>query len=136
VAAFAALHLNRSTLSAAGFPPGQFGVLMKTNYEKDTCHLSTDLAWLWPMWGDAADEYADYCRHVTGLVEQHAERPAVTLLDIGYGGGKNVFSLKGKFSVTGVDLSPTMLAQARDLNPESTFVHGGRSGSGRRSMRS
>ena len=90
----------------------------------NTCRLYTDLAWLWPMWGDAADEYAHYCRHVAGLIEQHAERPAGTLLDIGCGGGKNVFNLKGTFSVTGVDLSPTMLAQARDLNPESTFVHG------------
>ena len=89
-----------------------------------TCHLYTDLAWLWPVWGDAADEYAHYCRHVASLIEQHAERPAGTLLDIGCGGGKNVFNLKGTFSVTGVDLSPTMLAQARDLNPESTFVHG------------
>ena len=90
----------------------------------NTCRLYTDLAWLWPMWGDAADEYAHYCRHVAGLIEQHAERPAGTLLDIGCGGGKNVFNLKGRFRVTGVDLSPTMLAQARDLNPESTFVHG------------
>jgi len=89
----------------------------------ETRHLYTDLAWLWPLWGDA-DEYAHYCRHVAGLIEQHAERPAGTLLDIGCGGGKNVFHLKGQFSVTGVDLSPTMLAQARDLNPESTFVHG------------
>lgn len=90
----------------------------------DTRRLYTDLAWLWPMWGDAADEYADYCRHVARLIEQHSERPARTLLDIGCGGGKNVFNLKGKFRVTGADLSPTMLAQARDLNPESTFVHG------------
>ncbi len=90
----------------------------------DTCRLYTDLAWLWPMWGHAADEYADYCRHVAGLIERHAERPAGTLLDIGCGGGKNVFNLKGRFSVTGVDLSPAMLAQAGDLNPESTFVQG------------
>ena len=76
------------------------------------------------MWGDAADEYAHYCRHVAGLIEQHAERPAGTLLDIGCGGGKNVFNLKERFSVTGVDLSLAMLAQARDLNPASTFVHG------------
>lgn len=90
----------------------------------NTCRLYTDLAWLWPMWGDAAGEYAHYCHHVASLIERHAERPARTLLDIGCGGGKNVFNLKGAFSVTGVDLSPTMLAQARDLNPESTFVHG------------
>lgn len=90
----------------------------------DTCRLYTDLAWLWPLWGDAADEYAHYCRHVSGLIEQYATHPARTLLDIGCGGGKNVFNLKGKFSVTGLDLSPAMLAQARLLNPESTFVPG------------
>ena len=38
----------------------------------NTFHLYTDLAWLWPMWGDAADEYAHYCRHVTGLIRQHS----------------------------------------------------------------
>ncbi len=90
----------------------------------NTCRLYTDLAWLWPMWGDAADEYAHYCRHVANLIAQHAMHPARTLLDIGCGGGKNVFNLKATFSVTGVDLSPAMLAQARLLNPESTFVLG------------
>ncbi len=90
----------------------------------NTCRLYTDLAWLWPRWGDAADEYAHYCRHVAGLIDRHAKRPAGTLLNIGCGGGKNVFNLKEHFSVTGMDLSPTMLAQARDLNPESTFVQG------------
>lgn len=90
----------------------------------DTRRLYTDLAWLWPMWGDAADEYAHYCRHVTGLIEQHSKRPVGTLLDIGCGGGKNVFNLKGRFRVTGLDLNPAMLAQAGALNPESTFVQG------------
>jgi hypothetical protein len=28
----------------------------------ETCRLYTDLAWLWPVWGDAADEYAHYGR--------------------------------------------------------------------------
>jgi len=91
---------------------------------KDTCRLYTDLAWLWPMWGDAATEYAHYCEHVTALVRQYAERPATTLLDIGCGGGKNVLNLKRNFNVTGLDLSSTMLAQAKKLNPESTFVQG------------
>ena len=40
---------------------------------EDTRRLYTDLAWLWPMWGDAADEYARYCRHVASLIVQHAE---------------------------------------------------------------
>ena len=90
----------------------------------NTYRLYTDLAWLWPLWGDASDEYAHYCRHVTGLIEQYGKPPLGTLLNIGCGGGKNVFNLKKTFSVTGVDLSPTMLAQARGLNPESRFVLG------------
>lgn len=91
---------------------------------KDTCHLYTDLAWLWPMWGDAATEYVHYCRHVTGLIRQYAKLPAATLLDIGCGGGKNVLNLKREFNVTGLDLSSAMLAQAKELNPECTFVQG------------
>ena len=90
----------------------------------DTCHLYTDLAWLWPMWGDPATEYAHYCEHVTALIGQYPARPATTLLDIGCGGGKNVLNLKRDFSVTGLDVSPTMLAQAKVLNPECTFVQG------------
>ena len=90
----------------------------------NTGRLYTDLAWLWPIWGDAAVEYRHYCSHVTGLIERYSKNPPKTLLNIGCGGGKNVFNLKGKFSVTGVDLSPVMLAQAKALNPESTFVHG------------
>lgn len=88
----------------------------------DTNRLYTDLAWLWPLWGDATAEYADYCRHVVRLIRQHAERPASTLLDIGCGGGKNILNLKQGFEVTGLDLSPVMLAQARALNPECDFV--------------
>lgn len=91
---------------------------------KETCHLYTDLAWLWPMWGDASAEYAHYCRHVTDLIRQHAKHPACTLLDIGCGGGKNVLNLKRQFNVTGVDLSSVMLAQAKELNPECTFIQG------------
>lgn len=89
---------------------------------KDTCRLYTDLAWLWPLWGDAATEYAHYCAHVTGLIRRHARHPATTLLDIGCGGGKNILNLKREFDVTGIDLSPVMLAQAKALNPECTFI--------------
>jgi SAM-dependent methyltransferase len=76
------------------------------------------------MWGDAATEYAHYCRHVTDLIRQYAKIPATALLDIGCGGGKNVLNLKREFSVTGLDLSPAMLAQAKELNPGCTFVQG------------
>lgn len=89
-----------------------------------TSRLYGDLAWLWPLWGDPAGDYADYCRHVAALIERHAARPVRTLLDIGCGGGKNAFNLKARFDVTGLDLSPAMLEQARELNPECRFVLG------------
>jgi SAM-dependent methyltransferase len=50
--------------------------------------------------------------------------PDEHLLDLGCGGGKNAFNLKREFDVTGLDLSPAMIAQARSLNPECTFVRG------------
>lgn len=88
----------------------------------ETRHLYTDLAWLWPLWGDAHTEYADYSHYITGLIRQHAEKPATTLLDIGCGGGKNVLNLKKDFEVTGLDISPAMLGQAAALNPECRFI--------------
>lgn len=95
-----------------------------TKAKQDTCHLYTELAWLWPMWGDAATEYAHYCQYVSGLIRKHAARPVATMLDIGCGGGKNVLNLRWDFDVTGLDLSPAMLAQAQALNPGCTFVQG------------
>lgn len=90
----------------------------------DTYRLYTDLAWLWPMWGDATEEYAHYCEHVTAQIRKYARRPVTTLLDIGCGGGKNALNLKREFDVTGVDLSSVMLKQAKNLNPECVFVQG------------
>lgn len=89
-----------------------------------TSRLYSDLAWLWPMWGDASAEYAHYCDRVTPLIRQYARRPVDTLLNIGCGGGKNVFNLKRHFRVTGLDLSPAMISQARTLNPDGEFIEG------------
>lgn len=90
---------------------------------KETNRLYSDLSWLWPLWGDAA-EYAEYGRFVTALIRQHARRTVTTLLDIGCGGGKNVWNLKREFKVSGMDLSPDMLKQAGELNPDCTFFQG------------
>ena len=86
--------------------------------------LYTDLAWLWPLWGDHETEYADYSAHVAGLILQHARRPVESMLVISCGSGKNVFNLKRQFKVVGLDLSPTMLALAAELNPDCEFVVG------------
>ena len=86
-----------------------------------TYRLYSDLAWLWPMWGDAS-EYAPYCAHVTRLIRQSARREVHSLLNMGCGGGKNVFNLKQDFAVTGLDISPAMLDLASQLNPECRFL--------------
>jgi SAM-dependent methyltransferase len=90
---------------------------------KGDCRLYDDLAWLWPLWG-APEEYACYCSHVARLVRSHARIPVRTLLDIGCGGGKNIFNLKRWFDVTGLDISPRMLELAGMLNPGCELLLG------------
>jgi SAM-dependent methyltransferase len=92
--------------------------------DSQTPRLYDDLAWLWPLWGDPDGEYAQWCAHVVAMIEKHAKREVRTLLNLGCGGGKNVYNLKRRYTVTGLDLSEPMLANARKLNPECTFVHG------------
>jgi SAM-dependent methyltransferase len=58
------------------------------------------------------------------MIEQHARREVKTLLNLGCGGGKNAYNLKRHYRVTGLDLSPAMLANAQRLNPDCMFVQG------------
>ncbi len=90
----------------------------------ETPRLYSDLAWLWPLWGDPDGEYAEWCAHVVEMIAKHAKREVRTLLNLGCGGGKNAYNLKRHYEVTGLDLSPAMLANAKKLNPECTFVQG------------
>jgi SAM-dependent methyltransferase len=92
--------------------------------ERETPRLYSDLAWLWPLWGDPDGEYAEWCAHVVAMIEKHAKREVRTLLNLGCGGGKNAYNLKRHYRVTGLDLSNDMLANARKLNPDCTFVQG------------
>jgi SAM-dependent methyltransferase len=94
---------------------------MKDN--KKTLRLYDDLAYLWPLWG-SAEEYADYCNHVARIIRECAQIPVHSILNVGCGGGKNVFNLKRHYDVTGLDLSPRMLELAQNLNPECEFVQG------------
>jgi SAM-dependent methyltransferase len=86
-----------------------------------TNRLYADLAWLWPLWGDPS-EYAPYCENAVALMRRYARREVRTLLNLCCGGGKNVFNLKKHFTVTGLDLSPAMLENARKLNPDCRFI--------------
>jgi len=88
----------------------------------DQAHrLYSDMAWLWPLWGEPS-EYAPYCDHITRLIRRYARRKVHSLLNLGCGGGKNIFNLRQHFDVTGLDLSPAMLELAGRLNPECELV--------------
>lgn len=86
-----------------------------------TLRLYSDLAWLWPLWGDPS-EYAAWCDGAAQLIREYSLIEPRTVLNMACGGGKSAFNLKRHFRVTGIDVSPQMLDNARKLNPECTFV--------------
>lgn len=72
----------------------------------------------------APEEYVGEATHYRkGLVES-CDGPAVTLLELGSGGGNNASHLKQWFTCTLTDLSPEMLAQSRTINPECEHFQG------------
>jgi SAM-dependent methyltransferase len=89
----------------------------------DQRRLYGDLAWLWPVMSPPAhyrDEAAIYAR----LARAHARRPIGSVLHLGCGGGHIDHWLRSDFAVTGLDISPAMLANARALNPDVRYVEG------------
>ena len=96
---------------------------MKRTSSPTAGHLYDDLAWLWPILSDPA-HYRGEAASFRDAIRGHATIPTRTLLDLGCGGGHNDSHLKRDFQVTGVDLSAGMLAHARRLNPEATYIQG------------
>lgn len=89
--------------------------------------LYDDLAWIWPKWDDPDDtsdpnSYLAWSERMTELICKYSQHHARSVLNMACGGGKNAFTLKKHFEVTGIDLSPKMLDHARGLNPECTFL--------------
>ncbi len=87
---------------------------------KKTNRLYKDLAWLWPLWEDVK-VYRKESEQITRLIKKRAKIKVRTLLDIGCGGGKNVYHLKKHFKITGIDISKSMLSNAKKLNPKCEF---------------
>ncbi len=85
--------------------------------------LYKDLAWLWPLWEDV-DEYRDETGFFCDLIRHHSKIPVHNILDIGCGGGKNMYFFKKHFQVTGMDISEAMLVNAKKLNPECELIKG------------
>ncbi len=85
--------------------------------------LYNDLTWLWPILSPP-DDYEEEIAEIISLLDEFAPQKPKTLLDLGCGGGHNDYWLKRHVSITGVDLSESMLALARDLNPEVRYLPG------------
>ena len=88
-----------------------------------TPRLYRDLAEWYPLLTPVED-YPEEAAFYRRLFETHAARPPRTLLDLGCGAGHVAFHLKAALEATLVDLSPSMLALSRRLNPDCEHVEG------------
>jgi SAM-dependent methyltransferase len=68
-------------------------------------------------------EYADEAAHLAAVFGS-AGVPVREVLDLGSGGGHVAVHLKGRMSLTLVDISDQMLSVSRRLNPECAHVRG------------
>lgn len=89
----------------------------------DTRRLYHDLSWIWPIIS-LPEDYIEESEFFCHVIKEKAGIEARTLLHLGCGGGRNDFTFKKHFDVTGVDISDEMLRLARELNPGSVYIHG------------
>ncbi len=92
-------------------------------HTKDQKRLYGDLAWTWPIISPPKD-YIEESEHIKKLILHNSKIPVKTLLNLGCGGGHVDSVLKKYFKITGVDVSKNMLALAKKLNPQATYVRG------------
>ncbi len=69
---------------------------------------------------DYAEEAAFYRR----VLNEHADSPPRTLLELGAGGGNNASHMKAHLTLTLTDRSPSMLKCSRRLNPDVEHLEG------------
>jgi SAM-dependent methyltransferase len=72
----------------------------------------------------APEDYAGEAEVYRRLLEEAADGPVRTVLELGSGGGNNASHLKSWFELTLVDRSPGMLELSRSLNPECHHEQG------------
>jgi SAM-dependent methyltransferase len=82
-----------------------------------------ELAGWWPLLSAPAT-YAEEAEIYRRLLVEAGDRPPVTVLELGSGGGNNASHLKAHFQLTLVDLSEGMLEVSRELNPGCEHLQG------------
>jgi len=85
--------------------------------------LYRDLAWTWPIISPP-DHYVEESEYFSRVIKENARIEVKSLLHLGCGGGHNDHTLRKHFELTGVDISKDMLALAKKLNPEATYILG------------
>jgi SAM-dependent methyltransferase len=90
---------------------------------KQLLKLYNELAPWWHLFS-APEHYEEEVDFFLPIFQEHSQRPIQTMLELGSGGGNNASYLKTHFQMTLVDLSPSMLAASRNLNPECEHVEG------------
>jgi len=85
--------------------------------------LYTELAWIWRTFSPPP-HYIEEATIFANTIRKHSSSEVKTLLNLGTGGGHLDYTLKNHFEVTGVDISPEMLKQAENLNPEVRYIEG------------
>ena len=81
-----------------------------------TGRLYSDLAFLWPL-VSRPEEYAEEAAHWRELLREKLGRSPYHILELGVGGGHNLHHLIAGNEAVVVDLSESMLAHCRRLNP-------------------
>jgi SAM-dependent methyltransferase len=85
--------------------------------------LYGELAQWWPTFS-TPEEYRAEATFFQRVLAKTASPAPRTVLELGSGGGNSAFHLKSRFAMTLVDLSPSMLAVSRALNPECEHIEG------------
>jgi SAM-dependent methyltransferase len=90
----------------------------KTNY------LSySDLAWTEPILAPP-ENYVEENRFFCEILNEYSQMEIKSLLHLACGAGCQDYTFKQYFSVTGLDISPQMLALAKSINPEVSYIEG------------
>jgi SAM-dependent methyltransferase len=85
--------------------------------------LYGELAELWPF-VSPPENYVEEVRTFRDRFRRHGVGDGARILHLGSGGGSIDFHFKHTYTVTGVDISPAMIAYAARLNPEVEYVEG------------